>query len=89
MTRLFGNSLSLSLHDPLRFYANFPEVIALRAPADLVVLTDDGETHMMCGVTHEVCPSVRMRVAIRFVQDGPTGGYWKIVRTLDPAEAKP
>jgi hypothetical protein len=58
-------------------------------PRLTVVLTDDGETHMMCGVTHEVCPSVRMRVAIRFVQDGPTGGYWKIVRTLEPAEAKP
>jgi glycosyltransferase involved in cell wall biosynthesis len=42
VTRLFGNTLSLSLRSPLRFCANFPEVIALRTPADLVILNDDG-----------------------------------------------
>ncbi len=41
-TRLFGNSLSLSLGDPFRFYANFPEVIAFRTKTDLLVLNDDG-----------------------------------------------
>ena len=42
VTRLFGNSLSLTLRDPLRFYANFPEIAALRTPADLIVFNDDG-----------------------------------------------
>jgi teichuronic acid biosynthesis glycosyltransferase TuaC len=42
VTRLFGNTLSLTLHSPHRFCANFPEVIALRTPADLVILNDDG-----------------------------------------------
>jgi glycosyltransferase involved in cell wall biosynthesis len=42
VTRLFGNCLSLHFRSPLRFYANFPEVIALRTPADLILLNDDG-----------------------------------------------
>ena len=42
VTRLFGTALSLHLRSPLRFYANFPEIIAFRTPADLVVLNDDG-----------------------------------------------
>lgn len=42
VTRLFGNTLSVSLRSPHRFYANFPEVIALRTSADLVLLNDDG-----------------------------------------------
>ncbi len=42
VTRLFGNNLSLNLHDPIRFYANFPEVIAFRTPCDLLILTNDG-----------------------------------------------
>jgi L-malate glycosyltransferase len=40
--RLFGNNLSMNLHTPLKLYANFPEVIAFRTPADVLVLTDDG-----------------------------------------------
>ncbi len=42
VTRLFGNTLSLSLRSPHRFCANFPEIIALRTPADLIILNDDG-----------------------------------------------
>lgn len=42
VTRLFGNNLSLNLDDPIRFYANFPEVIAFRTPCDLLILTNDG-----------------------------------------------
>jgi glycosyltransferase involved in cell wall biosynthesis len=42
VTRLFGNTLSLTLRSPHRFCANFPEVIALCTPADLVILNDDG-----------------------------------------------
>jgi glycosyltransferase involved in cell wall biosynthesis len=42
VTRLFGNTLSLSLRSPFRFLANFPEVIALCTPANLVILNDDG-----------------------------------------------
>lgn len=42
VTRLFGNTLSLALRSPLRFCANFPEVLALCTPADLIILNDDG-----------------------------------------------
>ena len=42
VTRLFGTTLSLTLQSPHRFFANFPEVIALCTPADLVILNDDG-----------------------------------------------
>lgn len=42
VTRLFGNNLSLNLHDPIRFQLNFPEVIAFRTPCRLLLLTNDG-----------------------------------------------
>jgi glycosyltransferase involved in cell wall biosynthesis len=42
VTRLFGNTLSLSLKRGIRFYTNFPEIIALRTPAELILLNDDG-----------------------------------------------
>lgn len=42
VTRLFGTGLSLAEGSPLRFYANFPEVAALKTPADLIITSDDG-----------------------------------------------
>ncbi len=42
VSRLFGNGLGQFLHRPLRFYTNFPEVIAFRTPADLMIMTNDG-----------------------------------------------
>ena len=42
VTRLFGNGLAMYMRDPKRFYANFPEVLAFRTPADLLILTNDG-----------------------------------------------
>ncbi len=48
VTRLFGQSLILHMHDdgrirnPLRFYANFPEVLALRTPCAALIMHDDG-----------------------------------------------
>ncbi|MCC7143386.1 MAG: glycosyltransferase [Candidatus Eisenbacteria bacterium] len=41
-TRLFGNNLSLNLGDPLRYYANFPEIAAFRTRTQLLLLTNDG-----------------------------------------------
>ena len=48
VTRLFGQSLILHMHDdgrihnPIRFYANFPEVLALRTPCAALIMHDDG-----------------------------------------------
>jgi glycosyltransferase involved in cell wall biosynthesis len=48
VTRLFGQSLILymdpsgKIRDPLRFLANFPEVIAFRTPCDALICHDDG-----------------------------------------------
>jgi len=42
VTRVFGNSLSLTLARPSRFYANFPEWAGLRTPAAAIILNDDG-----------------------------------------------
>lgn len=42
VTRIFGTALSLHLDRPLRFYANFPEVIALRTPCARLIWNDDG-----------------------------------------------
>lgn len=42
ITRIFGTSLSLHLEQPLRFYANFPEVIALCTPCARLIWNDDG-----------------------------------------------
>lgn len=48
VTRLFGQALILHMHDsgrirdPLRFYANFPEVIAFRTPCAALIIHDDG-----------------------------------------------
>lgn len=40
VTRLYG--CWLRLDDRKRFYANFPEILAFRAPADLLLVTNDG-----------------------------------------------
>ena len=42
VTRLFGNSLSLVLDDPIRFRLTFPEVWAFRTPCARLILTNDG-----------------------------------------------
>ena len=42
VTRIFGTALSLHLDQPLRFYANFPEVLALRTPCARLIWNDDG-----------------------------------------------
>jgi glycosyltransferase involved in cell wall biosynthesis len=42
VTRLFGNSLSLTLRDPVRYHLNFPEVRAFRTPCARLILTNDG-----------------------------------------------
>lgn len=42
VSRLFGNGLGQFLHRPVRFYTNFPEVLAFRTPADLMIMTNDG-----------------------------------------------
>jgi len=42
VTRLFGSSLSLQARRGLRVLTNFPEIIALKSPADLIILNDDG-----------------------------------------------
>ena len=62
-TRLFGNNLALNLDDPLRFYANFPEVIAFRTPTSLFILTNDGANGdavaRRCGVKRGVFHHLR------------------------------
>jgi glycosyltransferase involved in cell wall biosynthesis len=48
VTRLFGQSLILHMHDdgrirnPIRFYAKFPEVLAFRTPCAALIMHDDG-----------------------------------------------
>jgi glycosyltransferase involved in cell wall biosynthesis len=48
VTRLFGQALILHMHDdgrirdPIRFYANFPEVVAFRTPCAAFIIHDDG-----------------------------------------------
>ena len=48
VTRLFGQALILHMHDdgrirdPIRFYANFPEVLAFRTPCAALIIHDDG-----------------------------------------------
>lgn len=54
VTRLFGNSLSLTLGDPIRFHLNFPEVRAFKTPCARLILTNDGadgeKVARRCGV---------------------------------------
>ena len=57
VVRLFGNGLSLTLHDPIRFRLNFPEVAAFRTPCARLILTNDGVNGQAvaerCGVPPE------------------------------------
>lgn len=73
VTRLFGNSLSLTLHDPVRFHLNFPEVRAFRTPAARLILTNDGAdgeaVARRCGVPRE--RFVHLRNPLDFTRYAP------------------
>ena len=75
VTRLFGNSLSLTLHDPLRFHLNFPEVRAFRTPCARLILTNDGAdgeaVARRCGVPPERFVHLRNGLDFEMFKPGP------------------
>ncbi len=91
VTRLFGNSLSLTLGDPLRFHLNFPEVLAFRTPCARLILTNDGAdgeaVARRCGVPPE--RFVHLRNALDFETFTPGPADPEIFRKLDLPETAP
>ncbi len=75
VTRLFGNSLSLTLNDPIRFHLNFPEVRAFRTPASRFILNNDGAdgeaVARRCGVPRERFFHLRNPVDFSLYAPGP------------------
>lgn len=75
VTRLFGNSLSLTLEDPVRFHLNFPEVRAFRTPASRLILTNDGAdgeaVARRCGVPPERFVHLRNPLDFSLYTPGP------------------
>ena len=91
VTRLFGNSLSLTLNDPLRFWLNFPEVLAFRTPCERLILTNDGADGEVvarrCGVPPERFVHLRNGLDFdRFRPGPPDPEVWK---RLDLPEGTP
>jgi glycosyltransferase involved in cell wall biosynthesis len=88
VTRLFGNALSLQLRRGLRFYANFPEVIALKTPADLIILNDDGadgeQVARRLRVPRERFRHLRNGVDFRLFTPGPPVAAIRSRLGLDP-----
>ncbi len=91
VTRLFGNTISLSLRDPLRFYANFPEVIAFRTPADLMVLNDDGADGEAVARRFRLASDrfVHLRNGVDFDRFRPGPPSPEVLRTLGIHEGQP
>lgn len=42
VTRIFGTGLALTMRNPIKYYLNFPEVIAFHTPCARMILTNDG-----------------------------------------------
>ncbi|MBD3163017.1 MAG: glycosyltransferase [Candidatus Eisenbacteria bacterium] len=78
VTRLFGNSLSLTLDDPVRFRLNFPEVWAFRTPCARLILTNDGangqEVARRCGVPPDRFIHLRNGLDFSAFTPGPASG---------------
>ena len=75
VTRLFGNSLSLTLNDSIRFRLNFPEVRAFRTPCARLILTNDGAdgeaVARRCGVPAERFVHLRNGLDFEMFKPGP------------------
>ena len=75
VTRLFGNSLSLTLNDPIRFHLNFPEVRGFRTPCARLILTNDGADGEIvarrCGVPPERFVHLRNGFDLDLFSPGP------------------
>ena len=82
VTRLFGNSLSLTLDDPIRFHLNFPEVRAFTTPCARLILTNDGacgrEVAKRCGVPEGRLVHLRNGLDFdRFRPGSPVSSVWE------------
>jgi glycosyltransferase involved in cell wall biosynthesis len=75
VTRLFGNTASVALQDPVRFYLNFPDVLGFRTPCARLILTNDGadgeEVARRCGVALERFVHLRNGLDFDVFQPGP------------------
>ena len=91
VTRLFGNSLSLTLHDPIRFHLNFPEVCAFQTPCARLILTNDGAdgeaVARRCGVPPDRFVHLRNGLDFEMFKPGPADP--EIFAKLDLPEGTP
>lgn len=91
VTRLFGNGLSLTIHDPIRFNLNFPQVIGFRTPCDRLILTNDGAdgeaVARRCGVPMD--RFVHLRNGLDFDNFSPGPADPAVWRELDVPEGSP
>lgn len=91
VTRLFGSTLALHFRSPLRFYANFPEVVALRTPAQLILISDDGAAGDDVARRLRVPPEriVHLRNGVDFerFRPGPASGPLRERLGLGPRQA--
>ncbi len=75
VTRLFGNGLSVTLNDPIRFYLNFPQVVGFRTPCARLILTNDGAdgeaVARRCGVPMERFVHLRNGLDFENFRPGP------------------
>jgi glycosyltransferase involved in cell wall biosynthesis len=75
VTRLFGNSLSLTLRSPIKFNLNFPEVRAFKTPCARLILTNDGAdgdvVARRCGVPSERFVHLRNGLDFDLFSPGP------------------
>jgi glycosyltransferase involved in cell wall biosynthesis len=82
VTRLFGNGLSVTLKDPIRFNLNFPQVIGFRTPCARLILTNDGAdgeaVARRCGVPMERFVHLRNGLDFENFHPGPPDpGIWQ------------
>jgi glycosyltransferase involved in cell wall biosynthesis len=91
VTRLFGNSLSLTLDDPIRFHLNFPEVRAFKTPCARLILTNDGadgeKVAQRCGVPRERFVHLRNGLDFEMFKPGPPDP--SVFEKLGPAPGTP
>jgi L-malate glycosyltransferase len=89
VVRLFGNGLSLSLHNRVKFLLNFPEVIAFRTPCARLILTNDGANGEAVAVRCGIPPErfVHLRNGLDFAHFTPGPPDMAVFRRLgvDPA----
>lgn len=66
-------------------YGTTKEATVINVSGNAVVLSDeDGEAHVLIGVDHQITPQEGEGVCIEFCEGGPTGGYWKITKRIEP-----